>query len=60
MPTQGAWRKSGGEKSGLSLARRLGRTLVYPNEVVEKKIGVSATTRNWNTLSAICQIVKGK
>ena len=42
----------------LSLARRLGRTLVYPNEVVEKKLGVSATTRNWNTISAICDVVK--
>jgi uncharacterized protein (DUF1697 family) len=43
----------------LSLHRRLGRTLVYPNEVVEKKLGVSATTRNWNTISAICDILNG-
>lgn len=43
----------------LSLYRRLGRTVVYPNEVVEKKLGVSATTRNWNTISAICDILKG-
>ena len=43
----------------LSLHRRLGRTLVYPNEVVEKKLGVSATTRNWNTISAVCEILKG-
>ena len=43
----------------LSLHRRLGRTLVYPNEVVEKSLGVSATTRNWNTISAICGILEG-
>ena len=42
----------------LSLHRRLGRTFVYPNEVVEKNLGVPATTRNWNTISAICDILK--
>src|SRR5262249_56039061 len=43
----------------LSLWRKLGRTVVYPNEVVEKQIGVSATTRNWNTIAAICDVLKG-
>jgi uncharacterized protein (DUF1697 family) len=43
----------------LSLHRRLGRALVYPNEVVEKKLGVSATTRNWNTISAVCEVLQG-
>jgi uncharacterized protein (DUF1697 family) len=42
----------------LSLWRRLGRTFVYPNEVVEKNFGVPATTRNWDTISAICDILK--
>jgi uncharacterized protein (DUF1697 family) len=42
----------------LSLHRRVGRTLVYPNEVVERHLGVRATTRNWNTLCAICDILK--
>jgi uncharacterized protein (DUF1697 family) len=42
----------------LSLHRRLGRTLIYPNEVVEKTLGVSATTRNWNTINAIHDILK--
>jgi uncharacterized protein (DUF1697 family) len=42
----------------LSLHRRLGRTFVYPNEVVERNLGVSATTRNWSTISAICDILK--
>jgi uncharacterized protein (DUF1697 family) len=41
----------------LSLHRRLGRTLLYPNEVVEKKLGVTATTRNWNTISAVCEVL---
>ncbi len=44
-------------KFALSLWRRLGKTLVYPNEVVEKKFGVSATTRNWNTIAAICEVL---
>jgi uncharacterized protein (DUF1697 family) len=42
----------------LSLHRRMGRSLVYPNEVVEKKLGVSATTRNWNTIAAISCILQ--
>ena len=37
----------------LSLHRRMGPRLVYPNEVVEKRFGVPATTRNWNTITAI-------
>jgi uncharacterized protein (DUF1697 family) len=43
----------------LSLQRRLGQRMVYPNEVVEKQLGVSATTRNWNTVLAICDILNG-
>jgi len=42
----------------LSLHRRLERTLVYPNEVVEKRLGIAATTRNWNTICTICDILK--
>jgi uncharacterized protein (DUF1697 family) len=41
----------------LSLHRRQGRTLVYPNEVVAKRLAVSATTRNWNTMTAIRDIL---
>ena len=38
----------------LSLWRRIeGETMVYPNAVVEKKFGVAATTRSWNTLEAV-------
>jgi uncharacterized protein (DUF1697 family) len=42
----------------LSLWRRLaGQTMVYPNAVVEKKLGVAATTRNWNTMEAVAEIL---
>jgi uncharacterized protein (DUF1697 family) len=34
----------------VSLHRRQGRTLVYPNEVVERRLGLAATTRNWSTI----------
>jgi uncharacterized protein (DUF1697 family) len=38
----------------LCLWRRLeGQTMVYPNAVVEKKLGVAATTRNWNTMVSV-------
>ena len=36
--------------------RRLGRT--YSNAVVEKHFGVSATTRGWNTLEAIRELLE--
>ena len=48
------------DRFALSLHRRQGKTLVYPNEVVEKKLGVSATTRNWKTIEAICGILNSK
>ncbi len=62
QPAGGKWQVKIIRVSGrfaLSLWRRLGRSIVYPNEVVEKRLAVSATTRNWNTLSAICDILKG-
>ncbi|MDD5200280.1 MAG: hypothetical protein PHC88_10825 [Terrimicrobiaceae bacterium] len=36
--------------------RRLGQT--YSNSVVEKHLGVSATTRNWNTIEAIRKVLE--
>ncbi len=36
--------------------RRLGRT--YSNAVVEKHLGVPATTRNWNTIQAIREVLE--
>ena len=44
----------------LSLMRRLGKTMLYPNEVVEKHFGVPATTRNWNTIVTLCEILKAE
>jgi len=41
-----------------SLWRRRGRTVVYPNEVVEKAFGVSATTRGWNTVTSVCKTLQ--
>ncbi|HEX9290122.1 MAG TPA: DUF1697 domain-containing protein [Anaeromyxobacteraceae bacterium] len=38
--------------------RRLGARLIYPNEVVEKGLGIAATTRGWDTLLAICRILE--
>lgn len=43
----------------LSLWRRLGRSILYPNEVVEKSFGIPATTRGWNTIASICDILDG-
>lgn len=43
----------------LSLWRRLGRAIVYPNEVVEKELAITATTRNWDTISKIHDILRG-
>jgi uncharacterized protein (DUF1697 family) len=42
----------------LSLWRRTGKGIVYPNTVVEKQFAVPATTRNWNTISAICDVLE--
>jgi uncharacterized protein (DUF1697 family) len=41
----------------LSLWRRMGRAIVYPNAVVEKLFGIPSTTRSWNTISAIGDIL---
>jgi uncharacterized protein (DUF1697 family) len=41
----------------LSFWRRMGPRLIYPNEVVEKNFKVRATTRNWETIEKICEIL---
>jgi uncharacterized protein (DUF1697 family) len=40
--------------------RRLGRSSVEPNGIIEKQFGVSATTRNWNTILRICDVLQEK
>jgi uncharacterized protein (DUF1697 family) len=42
----------------LSLWRRTGKALLYPNEVVEKELAVAATTRNWDTVLKIDRILR--
>ncbi len=37
--------------------RRPGRTGVYSNAVVEKHLGMPATTRGWNTIKSVCAIL---
>jgi len=46
------------ERFALSYWRRLGRGFVEPNGVIEKQFGVLSTTRNWNTMCAICDLLK--
>jgi hypothetical protein len=38
--------------------RRLERSFVEPNGIIEKYFGVSATTRNWNTILRICKVLQ--
>lgn len=40
------------------VARRPGKKDLYPNAVIEKWLGVPATTRNWNTMEAIAKILR--
>lgn len=42
----------------VSVLRRSGRTLLYPNEVVEKHLGVSATTRGWPTVLKVYEALR--
>ena len=37
--------------------RHLGRSFVEPNGIVEKHCGVRATTRNWNTMVRLCELL---
>jgi len=43
----------------LCLHRKGGPRGIYPNPVVEKQFGLPATTRNWNTIQSICDILNG-
>ena len=38
--------------------RRPGQKDFYPNAVIEKQFAVSATTRNWNTIAAIRDVLE--
>jgi hypothetical protein len=55
-PASGDWLLSVLLRRGrlvVSVARRLGGAVLYPNAVVEEVFGVKATTRSWTTLEAI-------
>jgi uncharacterized protein (DUF1697 family) len=42
----------------LSLYRKLERMVAYPNNVVEKKFNLPATTRTWSTIAAVYKILE--
>ncbi len=42
----------------LSVWRRIDARLLYPNEVVERELGVPATTRSWETIGKIRDILR--
>jgi uncharacterized protein (DUF1697 family) len=42
----------------ISLQRPGPSSSIYANEVVERHVNVSATTRNWNTIEAICRVLE--
>lgn len=59
-PKKGAWQVKVIELRGrfaLSSWRRTGKSMVYPNEVVERELGVPCTTRNWQTIRKINDIL---
>lgn len=43
----------------LGLRRSVAATGWYPNEVVEKGLGVKATTRDWGTMEKVAALVQG-
>jgi len=45
------------DRFAFGLYRRTLKTITYLSQI-EKRLGVSATTRNWNTISAIVKILK--
>lgn len=42
----------------VTLHRRVGRNPLYPNEVVEKLLGVASTTRGWPTILKVRQALE--
>jgi uncharacterized protein (DUF1697 family) len=43
----------------LSLRRRLGPRTPYPNEVIERELGIAATTRGWETILSLAKLIGG-
>ncbi|HEV2045675.1 MAG TPA: DUF1697 domain-containing protein [Chthoniobacterales bacterium] len=42
----------------LTLRRRVKDGRLYPNQIVEKQFSIPATTRNWNTIQKVAQILR--
>lgn len=40
-----------------TLRRNVGRTPLYPNEAIERRLGVAATTRNWATILKVHRVL---
>jgi uncharacterized protein (DUF1697 family) len=62
-PTPDAWqlRIVGVEgRYALSLRRAAEPGKFYPNEVVERTLGVRATTRNWSTVEALAKVLSAQ
>jgi uncharacterized protein (DUF1697 family) len=60
FPTGDSWQVRFIRISGrfaLAWWRRLGRSFVDPNSVAERRLGVAATTRNWNTIVRIAALL---
>jgi uncharacterized protein (DUF1697 family) len=60
VPTGESWQVRFIRISGrfaLAWWRRLGSSFVDPNTVAERRLGVAATTRNWNTIVRIAAVL---
>jgi len=60
VPPAGAWQVRVIEVAGpfaLSLWRPAKRAMLYPNAVIEKALGVAATTRSWGTFEKIRDVL---
>jgi uncharacterized protein (DUF1697 family) len=42
----------------LSLSRPVRKQSLYPNDVIERNLGVAGTTRSWNTIEKILKILQ--
>lgn len=63
VPESGEWQLRLAAASGrfvISHRRLVGQAKYYPNEIVEKRFGVPATTRNWTTITKIHDILASR
>ncbi len=63
LPESGDWQMRIAIITGqfaLSYRRSVGQAKYYPNEVIEKRLGIAATTRNWTTITKIHDILESR